>query len=209
MFENTTNQTQDQINSDPQRTFNAADSVVKEPQKSWGLPTSERALLTIVGFLTYFFAFRSGRALVEWQFGLTITLAVIMAIVVPALSRRNKRVTSELNDENFCPCFTCSIEYLMFAGVGLIPVLAVEIVGRTTYKLVAGLGVILLFLVPILYLENERVTSRLSEEITEPRTFRHALTFLGIAVVVGSVGWTGGTFTRMFIEIAVPKLTLL
>ena len=209
MFDNATNQTQDQINSDPQRTFNAADSVVKEPRKSWSLPTSERALLTIVGFFTCFFAFRSDKALVEWQFGLTIALAVVFAIVVPALSRKNKLVTRELNEENFCPCFTCSIEYILFAGVGLIPVLVVEIVGRTTYGLIAGLGGILIFLVPILYLENERVSSRLSEEVTEPRAFRHALTFVGLAIIVGGVGWVGGTAMRTFIEIAVPKLTLL
>lgn len=209
MFDNATNQTQDQINSDPQRTFNAADSVVKEPRKSWSLPTSERALLTIVGFFTCFFAFRSDRALVEWQFGLTIALAVVFAIVVPALSRKNKLVTRELNEENSCPCFTCSIEYIFFAGVGLISVLVVEIVGRTTYGLIAGLGGILIFLVPILYLENERVSSRLSEEVTEPRTFRHALTFVGLSIIVGGVGWVGGTAMRTFIEIAVPKLTLL
>jgi hypothetical protein len=209
MFDNDTNQTQDQINFDPQRTFNAADSVVKEPQKPWSLPTSERALLTIVGFFTCFFAFRSDQTLVEWQLGLTIALGVVLAIVVPALSRKNKLVTSELNEENACPCFTCSIEYIFFAGVGLIPVFVVEIVGRTTYGLIAGLGGILMFLVPILYLENERVTSRLSEEITEPRTFRHASIFLGLAIIVGSGGWFSGTAMRTFIEIAVPKLTLL
>ena len=209
MFDNDTNQTQDQINFDPQRTFNAADSVVNEPQKPWSLPTSERALLTIVGFFTCFFAFRSDKALVEWQFGLTIALAVVGAIVVPALSRKNKLVTRELNEENFCPCFTCSIEYIFFAGVGLIPVLVVEIVGRTTYGLIAGLGGILMFIVPILYLENERVSSQLSEEVTEPRTFRHALTFLGLAIIVGSAGWLSGAAMRTFIEIAVPKLTLL
>ncbi len=210
MFDNATNQTQDQINSDPQRTFNAADSVVKVPQKSWSLPTSERALLTIVGFFTYFFAFRSDKALVEWQFGLTIVLAVVFAIVVPALSRKNKLVTRELNEENACPCFTCSIEYIFFAGVGLIlPIFVVEIVGRTTYGLIAGLGGILMFLVPILYLENERVSSRLSEEVTEPRAFRHALTFVGLAIIVAGIGWVGGTAMRTFIEIAVPKLTFL
>ena len=209
MFDNATNQTQDQINSDLQQTFNTDDRVVKAPQKSWSLPTSERALLTIVGFFTCFFAFRSDRALVEWQFGLTIALAVVFAIVVPALSRKNKLVTRELNEENFCPCFTCSIEYIFFAGVGLISVLVVEIVGRTTYGLIAGLGGILMFLVPILYLENERVRSQLSEEVTEPRTFRHALTFVGLAIIVSGVGWIVGTATRTFIEIAVPKVTLL
>lgn len=209
MLDNPTNQTQNHINADPQQAFHVSDNVAKEPQKSWSLPTSERALLTIVGFFTCFFAFRSDRALVEWQFGLTIALAVVFAIVVPALSRKNKLVTRELNEENFCPCFTCSIEYIFFAGVGLISVLVVEIVGRTTYGLIAGLGGILMFLVPILYLENERVRSQLSEEVTEPRTFRHALTFVGLAIIVGGVGWVVGTATRTFIEIAVPKVTLL
>ena len=209
MFESTTNQTQDQINSDQQQTFNASDSVIKEPQKTWSLPTSERALLTIVGFVTCFFAFQSEKALVEWQFGLTIALGVVFAIVVPALSRKNKRVTSELNDENFCPCFTCSVGYIFFSGVGLTFVLVVNIVGRTTYGLVAGLLGILMFIAPILYLENERVTIPLSEETTEPRTFRHAFIFLFLAIIVGSVGWFSGTAMRTFIEIAVPKLTLL
>ena len=209
MFDNATDQTQDHINSDQADTLSTADGVVTETQKSWSLPTSERALLTIVGFFTCFFAFRSDRALVEWQFGLTIALAVVFAIVVPALSRKNKLVTRELNEENSCPCFTCSIEYIFFAGVGLISVLVVEIVGRTTYGLIAGLGGILIIFVPILYLENERVSSQLSEEITEARTFRHALTFLALAIIVGGVGWVGGTAMRTFIEIAVPKLTLL
>ena len=145
----------------------------------------------------------------EWQFGLTIVLAVVMAIVIPVFSRENKRVTSELNDKPFCPCFVCSIEYLLLVGVGLIPVLAVWIGGKTTYKLIAGLGGILMIFVPILYLENERVSSQLSEEITEPRTFKHALTFVALAIIVGGLGWTGGTAMRAFIETAVPKLTLL
>ena len=209
MHDNSQNPTQNDVSVDPQQPFNADDSVVKEARKSWSLPTSERALLTIVGFFTYFLAFQSGRALVEWQFGLTITLAVVMAIVVPALSRKNRRVTSELNDENFCPCFTCSIEYLLLVGVGLIPVLVVWIGGRTTYKLMAGLGGILIIFVPILYMENDRVSSQLSKKITEPRTFWHALTFLGLAIIVSGVGWSGGTATRMFIETAMPKLTFL
>lgn len=209
MSDASTEQAQNRMNADLQQTSNAADSVVKAARKSWSLPTSERALLTIVGFFTYFLAFRSGRALVEWQFGLTITLTVVMAIVVPALSRKNKRVTSALNDENFCPCFTCSIEYLLLVGVGLIPILAVWISGKTSYKLIAGLGGILIIFVPILYLENERVSSRLSETVTEPRKFRHALAFLGIAIIVGGVGWVGGTAIRMFTETAMPKLTFL
>lgn len=132
-----------------------------------------------------------------------------MAIVVPALSRKNKRVTSELNDENFCPCFVCSIEYLLLVGVGLIPVLAVWIGGRTSYKLIAGLGAILIIFVPILYMENDRVSSQLGEEVTKPRTFVHALTFLGLAIIVGGIGWISGTAMRAFIETAMPKLTFL
>ena len=209
MFDNATHQTQDHINSDPQRTFNADDSVVKEPQKLWSLPTSERALLTVIVFLAFFLAFRAGRSIMEWQFGLTITLATVMAIVIPILLRENNRVTRELDDKTFCPCFFCSIDTILFVGIGLIPVLAVWIAGKTSYKLIAGLGGVLIVFGPLLYLENERVSSRLSEEITEPRTFRHALTFLGLAIIVGGVGWVGGTATRMFIETAMPKLTFL
>lgn len=199
-------QTQNHINADLQH---AADSVVKAPLKSWSLSTLERSLLFGVWFFAFFFAFRAGKSLMEWQFGLTIVLTVVMAIVIPVFSRENKRVTSELNDKPFCPCFVCSIEYLLLVGVGLIPVLAVWIGGKTTYKLIAGLGGILIIFVPILYLENERVSSRLSEELTKPRTFVHALTFLGLAIIVGGIGWISGTATRAFIETAVPKLTLL
>ena len=209
MLDNSTNQMQDHMNSDPQQMFSAADSVVKEPQKSWSLSTLERSLLFGVWFLAFFLAFRAGRSMMEWQFGLTIVLAVVMTVVIPVLSRENKRVTSELNDKPFCPCFVCSIEYLLLVGVGLIPVLAVWIGGKTTYKLIAGLGGLLIIFVPILYLENERVSSQLGEEITEPRTFRHALTFVALAIIVGGVGWGCGTATRTFIETAVPKLTLL
>ena len=203
------NQTQDHINSDPQPTFNVSDSVAQEPQKAWSLPTLERALLTVIGFFAYILAFRAGRSIMEWQFGLTIVLAVVMAVVIPVLSRENKRVTSERDDKPFCSCFFCSIEYFTLAVIGLILVLAVWIAGKTTYKLIAGLGGGLIIFFPILYLENERVSSQLSEEHTEPRKFRHALIFLGLAIIVGSVGWIVGTVTCTFIEVAVPKVTLL
>lgn len=202
-------QAQNHINADLQQTFNAADSVVEEPRKSWNLPTLERALLTVIGFFAYYLAFRAGRTFVEWQFGLTIVLAVVTAIVIPALFRENKRVTSELNGKQLCACFVCSIEIFIIIGIDLIPLLAVWISGRTGYKLIAGLGGVLIIFFSILYLENERVSSRLSEEVTEPRNLMHALIFILLAVIVGSMGWIVGTGTRTFIEIAVPKLTLL
>lgn len=209
MLDNSQNPAQNDVSIDPQQTYNAADSVVKAPRKSWSLPTLERALLTVIGFFAYYLAFRFGRTFVEWQFGLTIVLAVIIAIVEPALLRENERVTSELNGKRLCSCFVCFIRTFIFFGIALIPIVGVWLSGRTTYKLIAGLGVILSIFFPILYLENDRVNSQLSEEITEPRTFKHALIFMLLAVTVGSVGWILGTGTRTFIEIAVPKLTLL
>ena len=209
MLDNPLNQTQDPINSDQVDTLGTADDVVTETQKPWSLPTLERALLTVIGFFAYYLAFRSGRTFVEWQFGLTIVLAVIIAIVEPALLRENERVTSELNGKQLCSCFVCFIGTFILVGIALIPIVGVWLSGRTTYKLIAGLGGILIIFSLILYLENDRVNSQLSEEITEPRTFRHGLTFLGLAIIVGGVGWVGGTATRMFIETAMPKLTFL
>ena len=209
MFDNPLNQTQDHINSDQADTLGSADSIVTETQKLRSLPTLERALLTVIGFFVYYLAFRSGRTFVEWQFGLTIVLAVIIVIVEPALLRENERVTSELNGKQLCSCFVCFIGTFILVGIPLIPIVGVWLSGRTTYKLIAGLGVILSIFSPILYLENDRVNSQLSEEITEPRTFKHALIFILLAVMVGSVGWILGTGTRTFIEVAVPKLTLL
>ena len=58
-------------------------------------------------------------------------------------------------------------------------------------------------------LENDRVSSQLNEEITESRTFRHALIFVVLAIIIASVGWSGGTAMHMFIETAIPKLTFL
>lgn len=208
MFDDSTNHTQNHINVDQQQRFHASDNVMKL-KKPWSLPSLERALLTVIGFFAYYLAFRSGRTFVEWQFGLTIVLAVIIAIVKPALLRENKRVTSELNGKQLCSCFACFIEIFILVGIALIPIVGVWLSGRTTYKLIAGLGAILIIFSLILYIENDRVNSQLSEEITEPRTFRHALTFLGLAIIVGSVGWVGGTATRMFIETAMPKLTFL
>lgn len=209
MLDNSQNPAQNDVSIDPQQTYNAADSVVKAPRKSWSLPTLERALLTVIGFFAYYLAFRFGRTFVEWQFGLTIVLAVVATIVIPVLSRENKRITSELNDKPFCSCFFCSLEYFTLAAVGLTLLLVVWISGKTTYKLIASLGGVLIIFFPILYLENERISSQLIEEITEPRKFRHALIFIGLAIIVGSVGWIVGTGMRTFIEIAVPKLTLL
>ena len=209
MLDNPTNQTQYPINSDQADILGPADGVVTETQKPWNLPTLERALLTVVGFSAYFVAFRFGRSIMEWQFGLTIVLAIIIAIVEPALLRENERVTSELNGKQLCSCFVCFIGTFIVVGIALIPIVGVWLSGRTTYKLIAGLGAILSIFSPILYLENDRVNSQLSEEITEPRTFKHAFIFMLLAVMVGSVGWILGTGTRTFIEIAVPKLTLL
>ena len=209
MLDNSTNQTQDHMDVDPQQTFNASHNVVKEPQKPRSLPTLERALLTVIGFFVYYLAFRSGRTFVEWQFGLTIVLAGIIVIVEPALLRENERVTSELNGKQLCSCFVCFIRTFILVGIALIPIVGVWLSGRTTYKLIASLGGILIIFSTILYLENDRVNSQLSEEITEPRTLKHSLIFIFLAVMVGSVGWILGTGTRTFIEVAVPKLTLL
>ena len=209
MLDNPTNHTQDPINSDQVDTLGTADGVVTETQKPWSLPTLERAMLTVIGFFAYYLAFHTDKPLAEWQFGLTIVLAVIIAIVEPALLRENERVTSELDGKQLCACVVCFIRTVILVGIALIPIVGVWLSGRTTYKLIAGLGGILILFSLILYFENDRVNSQLSEGITEPRTFRHALTFLGLAIIVGGVGWIGGTATRMFVEIAVPKLTLL
>ncbi len=209
MLDNPTNHTQDPINADQADTLRTADGVVTETQKPWSLPSLERALLTVIGFFAYYLAFRAGRTLAEWQFGLTIVLAVIAAIVIPALSKVNERVTSELNDKPICSCFFCSIQHFIVTGIMLIPVFGVWIAGRTAYKLITALiGIVIIFF-PILYMENDRVNSRLSEEGAEPRNLMHALIFIVLAVMVGSVGWIVGTGARAFMDIAVPKLTLL
>ena len=207
MLDNSTNQTQDHMDVDPQQTFNASDNVVKEPQKPRGLPILERALLFVVGFFAYFVAFRFGRAFVEWQFGLTIILSAVLGIAVPALYVENKRLTNQLSNGHFC--ILCYIGGIGLAGLAMIPVFFAWIGGTITYKLIAPLVLFVIVFVPILYLENERVSSQLSEEITAPRTFRHALAFVALAIIAGGVGWGCGTVTRTFIEIAVPKLTLL
>ena len=207
MFGNSTNQTQNHINSDLQQTFKAADSVVKEPKKRWNLPTLERALLTIIGFFAYYLAFRFGRALVEWQFGLTIILSAVLGITIPALYVENKRLTNQLSDGHFC--IFCYIGGIGLAGLAMLPVFFAWIGGIITYKLIASLVAFVILFPSILYLENDRVSSQLSEEVTEPRNLMHALIFIVLALIVGSMGWIVGTGTRTVIEIAVPKLTLL
>ena len=200
-------QTQNHINAAPQPTFNAADGVVKEPKKLWSLPTLERVLLTVIGFFAYYLAFRAGRTFVEWQFGLTIILSAVLAITVPALYVENKRLTNQLSDGHLS--ILCYIGSIGLAGLAMLPVFFAWIGGIITYKLIAILAFFVIFFVPILYLENERVSSQLNEEITESRTFRHALIFVALAIMVGSVGWIVGKGMHTFIEIAVPKLTLL
>lgn len=208
MLDNSQNPTQNDVSVDPQQTFNASDKVGKESQRPRGLPILERALLFVVGFFAYFVAFRFGRAFVEWQFGLTIILSAVLGIAVPALYVENKRLTNQLSNGHFC--ILCYIGGIGLAGLAMIPVFFAWIGGTITYKLIAPLVLFVIVFVPILYLENERVSSQLSEEITEPRTFRHALAFVALAIIVGGIGWVVGTATRAFIETAVPtKLTLL
>ena len=200
-------QAQNHINADQQQTFNASDNVVKEPEKSRSLPTLERSLLFVVGFFAYFVAFRFGRTFVEWQFGLTIILSAVLAITVPALYVENRRLTNQLSGGHFC--ILCYIGGIGLAGLAMLPVFFAWIGGIITYQLIAPLVFFVIVFVPILYLENARVSSQLSEETTELRTFRHALAFVALAISVGSVGWIVGTGTRTVIEVAVPKLTLL
>ena len=206
MLDNPTNQIQNHINSDQQQTFNTSDNVIKEPQKPWSLPNLERSLLFIVAFFAYFLAFSFGRGLAEWRFGLTIILSAVLG-TIPALYVENKRLTNQLSDGHFC--ILCYIGSIGLAGLAMLPVLAAWIGGIITYKLIASLVLFVIVFVPILYLENERVNSQLSEEITKPRTFRHALAFVALAIIVGGIGWMVGTATHTFIEIAVPKVTLL
>ena len=207
MLDNPLNQTQDHINSDQADTLGTADGVVTETQKPWSLPTLERALLTVIGFFAYYLAFRFGRGIMEWQFGVTIILSAVLAITVPALYVENKRLTNLLSDRH--SCILCYIGSIGLAGLAMLPVCFAWIGGIITYRLIAPLVLFVIIFVPILYLENERVSSQLSEEITEPRTFGHALIFIGLAIIIAGAGWGVGTFTRTFIDIAVPKLTLL
>ncbi|MDE0682452.1 MAG: hypothetical protein OXI63_06010 [Candidatus Poribacteria bacterium] len=207
MIDNPMSQTQDQINSDPQQPFNAADNVVKERQKPRSLPTLERALLFVVGFFAYFLAFRFGKGIMEWQFGLTIILSAVLAITVPALYVENKRLTNQLSDGHFC--ILCYVGSIGLAGLAMLPVFFAWIGGIITYKLITPLVLFVILFPSILYLENDRVSSRLSEEVTEPRNLIHALIFILLALIVGSMGWIVGTGMRTVIEIAVPKLTLL
>lgn len=207
MLDNPTNHTQDPINSDQTDTLGTADGVVTETQKPWSLPTLERALLTVIGFFAYYLAFYAGRTFMEWQFGLTIILSAVLAITVPALYVENRRLTNQLSDGHFC--ILCYIGGIGLAGLAMLPVFFAWIGGIITYKLITPLVFFVIVFVPILYLENDRVSSQLSEEATESRTFRHALAFVALAIIVGSVGWIVGTGARTFIEIAVPKLTLL
>ena len=201
------NQTQDHIGSDQQQTFNAADSVVKEPQKQQILPTLERALLTVIGFFACFLAFRFGRTLVEWQFGLTIILSAVLGIIIPALYVENKRLTNQLSNGHFCTF--CYIGGIGLAGLAMLPVCFAWIGGIITYKLIASLVAFVILFPSILYLENDRVSSQLSEEVTEPRNLMHALIFIVLAIIVAGVGWIVGTGTGTFIETAMPKLTFL
>ena len=207
MFDNTKNQTPDHINSDPQQTFNVPDSVVTEPQKPSSLSSLERPLLFVVGFFAYFLAFRFGRTLMEWQFGLTIILCAMLGIIIPALYVENKRLTNQLSDGHFCPF--CYIGGIGLAGLAMLPVFFVWIGGIITYKLIAPLVLFVILFPSILYLENDRVSNQLSEEITEPRNLMHALIFIVIAIIVAGVGWGSGTATRMFVETTMPKLTFL
>ena len=206
MLDNPLNQTQDPINSDQADTLGTADSVVTETHKPWSLPTLERALLTVTGFFAYYLAFHFGRGLAEWQFGLTIILSAVLAIAVPALYVENKRLTNQLSDRHLS--ILCYIGSIGLAGLAILPVFFAWIGGIITYKLIAPLVGFVFIFVPILYLENDRVSSELSEEVPEPRIFKHALIFVVLAVMAGSIGWILGTGTRTVIEIAVSKLTL-
>ena len=207
MLDNLQNPTQDDVSADQQQTSNAADNAVKALQKPQSLPSLERALLFVVGFFAYFLAFRFGRGLVEWHFGLTIILSAVLGITIPALYVENRRLTNQLNDGHFC--IFCYIGGIGLAGLAMLPVFFTWIGGIITYKLITTLVLFVILFPSILYLENDRVSSQLSEEVTAPRTFWHALIFITLAIIVGGVGWSGGTATRMFIETAMPKLTFL
>ena len=71
-----------------------------------------------------------------------------------------------------------------------------------------GLGALVIIFIPLLYIENARVSCEPGYGDSETRVFINALIFVGLAIIVGLVGWISGIKTK-YIVIAAPKLPQL
>ena len=100
------------------------------------------------------------------------------------------------------------ISAFTFVGVAITPVLAGWIGRTTNTDLIMGLGALVIIFIPLLYIENARVSCEPGYGDSETRVFINALIFVGLAIIVGLVGWISGIKTK-YIVIAAPKLPQL
>ena len=116
-----------------------------------------------------------------------MVLGVVLTISVPSLYIENARITKGKRYLTYEYIYA-----LLFVALANTPVLAGWI-GRTiNMDLLIGLGAMVIILIPVLYAENARVSCEPNHENSEIRVFINALIFIGLAIIVGLVGWIGG-----------------
>ena len=178
MFDKPTNQTPSSVDSDKQNMSQSFESVVKETQKPWNPSALKWSSLFCIGFLAYFLAFYAGRSLVEWKLVLMMVLGVVLIIALPILYLENARITRDR------PPHICEyISAFTFVGVAITPVLAGWIGRTTNTDLIMGLGALVIIFIPLLYIENARVSCEPSYGDSETRVFINALIFVGLAII--------------------------
>lgn len=163
------------------------------------LPALKWSLLLSIGFVAYLSAFFTDSTLTEWRLILTVVMGIVMAIAIPVLYLQNKRISDNrrLQVSNYLSaCF--------FVGLATIPVLAYWVKGAANAHLLLVLVVVMTVIIPILYVENTRLTYVNSYEESDVRLYLKGLIFAGISIGVGFIGWGSGTMSKVIVT-AIPQ----
>ena len=98
-----------------------------------------------------------------------------------------------------------SLKWFSLYSIGFVACIWAFIVGSGDVEWGIGfavvIGITVIIVVPILFVENVRLTGKSHNGQPRIRPYINALIFIGLAIVSASAGWFAGTSVRKFIEI--------
>ncbi len=126
-------------------------------------------------------------------------MGIVIAIVIPVLYLQNTYISNNRRLQ-----VSKSIGAFIFAGLATTPVLAAWIKGTANAHLLLALVVMTTVIIPILYVENTRLTFVNSYEESDICLYLKGLIFTGFSIGVGLIGWGSGTMSTVIVK-AIPQ----
>ncbi|MDE0423405.1 MAG: hypothetical protein OXN25_00905 [Candidatus Poribacteria bacterium] len=179
--------------------FCSSYSLAREAQKLMNLSALKVSSLLSIGAVAYLLAFFTHSTLREWQLILAVVMGVVIVIVIPVLYLQNTHISN-----NRPLRLSESIYAFIFAGLATTPVLATWIKGTADAYLLLVLVAMTTVIIPILYVENTRLTRVNSYEESDIRLYLKGLIFAGFSIGVGLIGWGSGTMSTVIVK-AIPQ----